>query len=261
MFAAMAEVELARNDSVLTITLNRPDVLNALNRVAHEGIQAGLRQAAGDPGIRAVVITGAGRGFCVGQDLEEFRSGADDVAQRLRERYHPVVIGLRELEKPVIAAVNGVAAGAGVSLACACDFRIASTDARLVPAFSGIGLVPDSGATAFLARLLGVERAFAWLVSNRPLHADEALELGLVDELVEPGELAQRVLERAQALAAGPTRALALTKRLLADAPTTPLREQLEREAVAQAEAATTEDFREGVAAFLEKREPRFSGR
>ena len=256
----MAVVDLSRDGAVLTITLNRASVLNALNAEVHAALRDALDLAA-PPDVRAVVLTGAGRGFCVGQDLEEFRGGAPDVAQRLRERYHPVVIGLRELEKPVIAAVNGVAAGAGVSLACACDFRIASTDARFVPAFSGIGLVPDSGATAFLARLLGVERAFAWLVSNRPLHADEALELGLVDELVEPGELAQRVLERAQALAAGPTRALALTKRLLAEAPSTPLREQLEREAVAQAEAAATEDFREGVAAFLEKREPRFTGR
>ena len=256
----MGVVDVSRDGAVTTLTLNRPSVLNALNAEVQAALRDALELAAA-PEVRAVVLTGAGRAFCVGQDLEEFRDGADDVAQQLRERYHPVILGLRELEKPVIAGVNGVAAGAGVSLACACDFRVASEEARFVPAFSGIGLVPDSGATAFLARLLGVERAYAWLVSNRPLDAAEALELGLVDEVVPPDELGQRLAERAQALAAGPTRALALTKRLLADAPGTPLREQLEREALAQAEAASTEDFREGVAAFLEKRAPRFSGR
>jgi 2-(1,2-epoxy-1,2-dihydrophenyl)acetyl-CoA isomerase len=253
-------LDVTRAGAVLTLTLNRPDVLNALDAELHAALRAALAEAAA-PDVRAVVVTGAGRGFCVGQDLGEFRAGAADVGERLRERYHPIILGLRGLEKPVLAAVNGIAAGAGISLACACDFRVASSSARFVPAFFGIGLVPDSGATAFLARLLGAERAFAWLASNRALDAAEALELGLVDEVVAPKQLAARAAEWAEQLAQGPTRALALTKRLLADAAAMPLALQLEREAHAQAEAAATEDFREGVSAFLEKREPRFQGR
>jgi 2-(1,2-epoxy-1,2-dihydrophenyl)acetyl-CoA isomerase len=253
-------LEVGRDGGVLTLTLNRPDVLNALDAELHAALRRALDDAAA-PDVRAVVLTGAGRGFCVGQDLEEFRSGADDVGTRLRERYHPLVLALRALEKPVLAAINGAAAGAGLSLALACDVRIAAETARFVPAFSGIGLVPDSGATAFAARLLGADRAFAWLASNRPLDAEEALRLGLVGEIVATESLAARVAEYAAALAAGPTRAFALTKRLLADAAATPLADQLEREADAQADAAATDDFREGVAAFLEKRPPRFEGR
>jgi 2-(1,2-epoxy-1,2-dihydrophenyl)acetyl-CoA isomerase len=256
----VAALDDSREGSVLTLRLNRPDVLNALDAELHAALGAAIDEAA-DPEVRAVVLTGAGRGFCVGQDLEEFRAGADDVGDRLRERYHPIILGLRSLEKPVVAAVNGVAAGAGISLACACDVRIASSAARFVPAFFGLGLVPDSGATAFLARLLGAERTFGWLISNRTMDAAEALALGLVDEVVEPDALDARAAERAGELAAGPTRALGLTKRLLADAAATPLAEQLEREADAQAEAAASDDFREGLAAFLEKREPRFRGR
>jgi 2-(1,2-epoxy-1,2-dihydrophenyl)acetyl-CoA isomerase len=253
-------LELSRAGAVLTLTLNRPDVLNALDTELHAALGAAIQEAEA-PDVRAVVLTGAGRGFCVGQDLEEFRAGAGDVGNRLRERYHPIVLGLRGLAKPVLAALNGVTAGAGVSLACACDFRVASSSARLVPAFFGIGLVPDSGATAFLARMLGAERAFAWLASNHAVDADEALALGLVDEVVAPRQLAARAAEWAEQLAQGPTRALGLTKRLLADAASMPLALQLEREADAQQEAAASEDFREGLAAFLEKRAPRFQGR
>jgi 2-(1,2-epoxy-1,2-dihydrophenyl)acetyl-CoA isomerase len=256
----MSVLEVERAGAVLTLTLNRPEKLNALDAELHAALAGALAGAAA-PDIRAVVLTGAGRAFCVGQDLEEFRAGAEDVGTRLRERYHPLVLALRELEKPVLAAVNGVAAGAGVSLACACDLRIAAAGARFVPAFVGIGLVPDTGATAFVAQLLGPARAFEWLTSNRPLEAEEALALGLVSEVVPAEDLAARCAERAAELAAGPTRALALTKRLLADAATTTLAEQLELEADAQTEAAETADFHEGVAAFLEKRSPRFEGR
>src|SRR5581483_6329509 len=164
--AAVAEVELTRNDGVLTITLNRPDVLNALNRAVHQGIHDALGQAAGDSSIRAVVITGAGRGFCVGQDLQEFAAGAGDVADNLRRNYHRNVLAIRALEKPVIAAVNGPAAGAGLSLALACDVRIAADAASFVPAFISIGLVPDSGGTWLARRLLGSARAFEWLTTG-----------------------------------------------------------------------------------------------
>jgi 2-(1,2-epoxy-1,2-dihydrophenyl)acetyl-CoA isomerase len=260
MFAAMAEVELARNDSVLTITLNRPDVLNALNRVAHEGIQAGLRQAAGDPGIRAVVITGAGRGFCVGQDLQEFSSGAGNVADNLRRNYHRNVLAIRALEKPVIAAVNGPAAGAGLSLALACDVRIASDGASFVPAFISIGLVPDSGGTWLARRLLGAARAFEWFTTGRRVDPEEARAWGLVSEVVPAAELSERAQEVAQLFAQMPTRAVWETKRLLDAAETNTFEEQLELEAQTQAELTRTGDFREGVAAFLEKRQPEFTG-
>ena len=255
----MDEVELTRDGGVLTIMLNRPDVLNALNAALHAGLYAGLEQAA-DPSVRAVVITGAGRGFCVGQDLQEFSAGAGDVADNLRRNYHRNVLAIRALEKPVIAAVNGPAAGAGLSLALACDVRIASDGATFVPAFISIGLVPDSGGTWLARRLLGTTRAFEWLTTGRRLGAEEARGWGLVSEVVPADELADRAQEVARLFASMPTRAVWETKRLLDTAETTTLAEQLELEAETQAELTSTNDFREGVTAFLEKREPQFTG-
>ena len=256
----MAEVELAREDGVLTITLNRPEVLNAFNAALHRALAAALKEArAAD--VRAVVITGAGRGFCVGQDLTEFREASGDIAERLRSTYHPNVLAIRALEKPVIASINGAAAGAGLSLACACDLRIAADSATFVPAFINIGLVPDSGGSFFVHRLLGYARAFEWLASGRRLTAAEAHAWGLVSEVVEADGLAARAAELARELAALPTRGIGMTKRLLDGAAGRALDEQLEIEAQLQAAATQTADFREGVAAFLEKREPRFEGR
>ena len=165
--------------------------------------------------MRAVVLTGAGRGFCVGQDLTEFRDAAGDIGDRLHSTYHPNVLAIRALEKPVIAAVNGAAAGAGMSFACACDLRIASDAAVFVPAFVNIGLVPDSGGTFFVTRLLGYARAFEWLCSGRRLTAAEAHAWGLVSEVVEADLFAGRAAELAAELAALPTRAIGMTKRLL----------------------------------------------
>jgi 2-(1,2-epoxy-1,2-dihydrophenyl)acetyl-CoA isomerase len=256
----MAEVETARAGAVLTITLNRPDVLNALNAAMHQGLCAALKEGRNDD-VRAVVITGAGRGFCVGQDLNEFRDRAGDIGGRLRGTYHPTIRGIRTLDKPVIAAVNGAAAGAGLSLACACDLRIASEEATFVPAFINIGLIPDSGGTFFITRLIGQSRALEWLGSGRRLSAAEALEWGIVSEVVEPTVLGTRAAEVADELAALPTRAIGMTKRLLDRAPAATLDEQLEWEAQLQAVATQTDDFREGVEAFLEKREPHFQGR
>jgi 2-(1,2-epoxy-1,2-dihydrophenyl)acetyl-CoA isomerase len=255
----VAEVEVAHDGSVQTITLNRPDKLNAFTHGVHEDLQAALDEAR-DPAVRAVVITGAGRGFSAGQDLTAFGE-AGDVATMLRATYHVNVLAIRSLEKPVIAAVNGVCAGAGLSLACACDIRLASDAAFFVPGFVGIGLIPDSGGTYFIQRLLGTPRAFEWMTSNRRLTAAEAHAWGLVTEVVEADAFAGRVAVRAAELAAAPTRAIALTKRLYDEASTSTLEEQLEREAEAQAEAAQTDDFREGVAAFGEKRAPDFQGR
>jgi 2-(1,2-epoxy-1,2-dihydrophenyl)acetyl-CoA isomerase len=256
----MAEVETTRDGAVLTITLNRPDVLNAFNADLHRALSAALTDAQADD-VRAVVITGAGRGFCVGQDLTEFREAPGDIGERLRGNYHPNILALRRLEKPVLAAVNGPAAGAGLSFACACDLRLAAATATFVPAFINIGLVPDSGSTYFVRRLLGTARAFEWMTSGRRLGVVEALEWGLVSEVVEDEKLAERAAERAAQLAAMPTRGVGLTKRLFDHAENATLEEQLELEARLQTAATKTADFREGVDAFLEKREPRFEGR
>jgi len=255
----MAEVETTREGAVLTITLNRPAVLNAFNAALHEGLAAALKEARG-PDVRAVVVTGAGRGFCVGQDLTEFREAPGDIGSRLRDTYHPNVLALRALEKPVIAAVNGVAAGAGMSFACACDLRIAADSASFLPAFINIGLIPDSGGSYFVTRILGPARAFEWLTSGRKLTAAEAHAWGLVSEVVETDGLTARAAEVAAQLAALPTRAIGMTKRLIDHALNATLERQLEREAELQAAATQTEDFREGVAAFLEKRPPEFGG-
>ena len=255
----MAEVEASRDGAVLTITLNRPDVLNAFNTAMHRGLAAALKDAR-DGGVRAVVLTGAGRGFCVGQDLTEFRDAPGDIGSRLRDNYHPNIRAIRALEKPVIAAVNGAAAGAGMSLACACDLRLAADTASFVPAFINIGLIPDSGGSYFVTRILGPARAFEWLTSGRKLTAADAHAWGLVNEVVPGATLTGRASELAAQLAELPTRGIGMTKRLLDHATKASLEEQLEWEAQLQAAATQTQDFKEGVAAFLEKRPPRFRG-
>ena len=256
----MAEVETQRDGGVMTITLNRPDVLNAFDQAMQDGFRAALKEAR-HPEVRAVVLTGAGRGFCVGQDLKEFREGPGDIAERLRATYNRNVTALRSLEKPVIAAVNGPAAGAGLALAAACDIRVAADSATFVPAFINIGLIPDTGASFFLARLLGYGRAFEWLCTGKRLTAADAHAWGFVLEVVEAGKLTQRAGALAAELGALPTRAIGMTKRLLDGAAMSTLEEQLELEAQLQAAAAASDDFAEGVAAFLEKRDPRFTGR
>jgi 2-(1,2-epoxy-1,2-dihydrophenyl)acetyl-CoA isomerase len=255
----VADVEVTRDGAVQTITLNRPEKMNAFTRGMHAELREALKQAR-DSEVRAVVVTGAGRAFCAGQDLTEFGE-TGDIGATLRATYHPNVQAVRALEKPVIAAVNGACAGAGLSFACACDIRIAADSASFVPGFVGIGLIPDAGGTFFINRLLGAARAFEWMSSNRRLTAAEAHAWGLVSEVVETDALAARAAELAAFYAALPTRAIGMTKRLFDHAATATLDEQLEHEAQLQAAAAQSEDFKEGVAAFLEKRAPRFTGR
>jgi 2-(1,2-epoxy-1,2-dihydrophenyl)acetyl-CoA isomerase len=243
----MADVEVTRDGAVQTITLNRPEKMNAFTRGLHAALRDALEDAR-DPEVRA------------GQDLTEF-SDMGDVGDGLRETYHPNVLAVRALEKPVIAAVNGACAGAGLSFACACDIRIAADNAAFVPGFIGIGLIPDAGGTYFIHRLLGAPRAFEWMTSNRRLTAAEAHAWGLVSEVVEADALPARAAELAAFYAELPTRGVGLTKRLFDHADTATLDEQLGMEAQLQAAAAQTSDFREGVAAFLEKRPPKFTGR
>jgi 2-(1,2-epoxy-1,2-dihydrophenyl)acetyl-CoA isomerase len=255
----MPEVVTARDGAVLTITLNRPEVYNAFNAALHAALKEALAEAA-DAAVRAVVVTGAGKGFCAGQDIKEFQSLSGSIRDALEQTYHPNIRMLRTLEKPVLAAVNGAAAGAGLSLACACDVRIASEAASFVPGFIGIGLVPDSGGSWFVHRLLGFARAFEWMTTNRRLTADEALEWGLVSEVLPADDFSDRVAELAARWAALPTRAVGLTKRLFEHAYAAELDAQLALEAELQQLATGTADFGEGVAAFLEKRSPGFTG-
>ena len=247
-------------DGVATLTLNRPDALNALNSQLRRELLAAIKAAARDEGTRAVVITGAGRGFCAGADL---RGGSDERAFRavLTAEYNPLIEAIRSVPKPVVAAVNGVAAGAGVSLALAADVVVASDEARFVPAFSRIGLVPDSGLARVLVRVLGRHRAFEILMGERQLGANDARDLGLVAAVVPAESLAGTARELARRLADGPTAAIGLTKRLLNAAENATLAEALEVEAALQELAGRTDDHAEGVAAFGEKRDPRFSGR
>jgi 2-(1,2-epoxy-1,2-dihydrophenyl)acetyl-CoA isomerase len=253
------EVLTSRDGAVLTITFNRPEVYNAFNRELHAALHEALT-AAEDQAVRCVMVTGAGKGFCAGQDLKEFGAVSASIRDALEQTYHPIVRLVRSLAKPVLAAVNGPAAGAGLSFACACDLRVAAESATFVPGFVGIGLVPDAGGTWFVHRLLGFARAFEWMCSNRRLSAAEALEWGLVSEVVPDDDFAERVAELAAEWAARPTLAVGRTKQLFEHAFTASLEAQLALEADLQQASVATEDFREGVDAFLQKRPPTFTG-
>jgi 2-(1,2-epoxy-1,2-dihydrophenyl)acetyl-CoA isomerase len=248
-------------DGVGTITLDRPDALNSLEATLKRELMVVLREADRDRDVRAVVLTGAGRAFCAGQDLRErLMPDPTPLDVEVRERYNPIVLAMRRLPKPIVAAVNGVAAGAGASLAFASDLRIASEAASFVLAFGRIGLVPDSGASWFLPRLVGAAHAAELLYLPDPLSAADALRIGLVSRVVPGDALVAEAGAIAARLAAGAPRALALTKRAINRSLEVGLAEALDHEASLQGIAGRTADHAEGLAAFVEKRPPRFSG-
>jgi 2-(1,2-epoxy-1,2-dihydrophenyl)acetyl-CoA isomerase len=254
-------VEVDAEAGVATVTLNRPDALNALTVPMKQALLAAFRRLERDVAVRAVILTGAGRAFCAGQDLRErLEPGAAPLGEEVRERYNPIIRAMRGLPKPIVGALNGVAAGAGASLALACDIRIASEAASFALAFGRVGLIPDSGATWFLPRLVGATRAAELALLNDPVPAADAVRLGLVGRVVPAAELAAEASAIAARLAAGAPRAIALTKRALNAAWDHDLDAALEYEAHLQDIAGRTSDHREGMAAFMEKRPARFTG-
>jgi 2-(1,2-epoxy-1,2-dihydrophenyl)acetyl-CoA isomerase len=258
----VAELRLEVTDRVATITLDRPDALNALTVPLKEELLAALRQVGSDQAVRAIVLTGAGRAFCAGQDLRErLELDAAPLDVEIRERYNPVILAMRRLEKPIVAAINGIAAGAGASLAFACDLRIAAEGASFLLAFGRVGLIPDSGATWLLPRLVGAAKAAELALIAAPLSARDAERLGLVARVVPLESVVVEAQAVAADLAAMAPQAVALTKRALEASWTAGLEEQLELEAELQGIAGATADHAEGIAAFIEKRPPRFTGK
>jgi 2-(1,2-epoxy-1,2-dihydrophenyl)acetyl-CoA isomerase len=253
----------AAADAVATITLNRPESLNAMSVDLVAGLREAVESAAADDAVRAVLITGNGRGFCSGADLAEAsnRKAGETAGKALRERYNPLILGIRRMPKPVISAVNGVAAGAGMSLALSADIVLAARSATFLQAFARIGLVPDAGSTWLLDRYAGSMRARALAMLAERIPAEQAREYGLVWQVHDDEALMPAALELATRLAQMPTRALGLIKQTLDAAAGNSLVEQLEVEADAQVAAQQGEDFKEGVRAFLEKRQPKFTGR
>lgn len=248
-------------DGVRRITLNRPDVLNAIDARLAQELGEALREAEQADDVRCVVLTGAGRAFCSGADLKDHIPGETSLGELVRTRYNRIVLRLRTMEKPVLAAVNGVAAGAGANLALAADLRIASDRASFIEVFTRVGLVPDSGGTWLLPRLVGLGRALEMMFTAEPVDAATAERLGIVNRVVPHDELQARAMEWAVRLAQGPTRAYGLIKRGVNHALASDLRDALEYEAFLQEIAGRTEDHREGVTAFLQKRPPTYRGR
>lgn len=244
------------------ITLNRPGAMNAITAGMLEELGDALEEAERDESVRALVLTGAGRAFCAGQDVGVLSEGKrEDLVALLRDKYTPVLLKLYGIEKPVIAAINGAALGSGCNLALACDFRIASEQASLGEVFVSIGAGPDTGCSYFLPRLVGMARAAELIYTGRIIDAGEAERLGLVNKVVPPEKLMDDAMAFAARLAKGPTRAIGLAKRALQRGLALDLEGVLNLEIELQSELITTEDFQEGVKAFLEKRRPKFKGK
>ncbi|WNM19093.1 enoyl-CoA hydratase-related protein [Flavobacterium capsici] len=255
-------IELKIENKIAFIILNRPDVFNSFNREMALSMQEKLDNCASDSNIRAIVISGNGKAFCAGQDLKEVTEPELNPGFRkiLEEHYNPIIKKIRTIEKPIIAAVNGVAAGAGANIALACDVVVAVESASFIQAFSKIGLIPDSGGTFFLPRLIGFQKASALMMLGDKVSAVEALNMGMIYKIFPTGLFEEEVKSLAETLANMPTKALGLTKRLLNQSMTNDLVAQLDLESDLQIEASSSNDYKEGVTAFVEKRKPEFNG-
>ncbi len=254
-------VKTEMDGSVLKVSLNRPDKFNSFNREMAMQLQAALDKAATDAAIRAVYLTGEGKAFCAGQDLSEANDQTGPGIERIvREHYNPIVSKIRTLEKPVICAVNGIAAGAGANIALVCDIVIASATVSFIQAFSKIGLIPDNAGSFFLPRLIGFGKASALIMLGDKVSATDAEKMGMIYKVVDDNKLHDEAMTIAKTLAAMPTKALGMTKYMLNKSMENTLNQQLELEAEMQVRAALTNDYTEGVNAFLEKRKPVFKG-
>jgi 2-(1,2-epoxy-1,2-dihydrophenyl)acetyl-CoA isomerase len=255
-------IELKIENNMAWLTLNRPDVFNSFNREMALRLQDDLDACEANPDVRAIVITGNGKAFCAGQDLKEVTTPEMNPGFKkiLEEHYNPIITRIRSIEKPIIAAVNGVAAGAGANIALACDIVVASERASFIQAFSKIGLIPDSAGTFFLPRLIGLQKASALMMLGDKVSAEEAEKLGMIYKMFSAEDFNAEVYTLAEKLSKMPTKALGMTKRLLNQSLTNDLTAQLELESKLQIEAAQSEDYQEGVSAFVEKRKPVFKG-
>jgi 2-(1,2-epoxy-1,2-dihydrophenyl)acetyl-CoA isomerase len=257
----MTFIKSETDGNVLKITLNRPEKFNSFNREMALALQDALDKAAIDKSIRTVLLTGEGKAFCAGQDLSEaMDANGPGIEKIVREHYNPIIEKIRKLEKPVVCAVNGVAAGAGANIALACDVVIAGASVSFIQAFSKIGLIPDSGGTFFLPRLIGFGKASALMMLGDKLSAHDAERMGMIYKVVEDSNLQSDAMTIAKTLGDMPTKAMGLTKRLLNKSLTNSLEQQLEYEADVQVQATLTHDYTEGVNSFLEKRKPNFKG-